>query len=106
MWINPKTASKQGIKDGDWIYIETKNGRILQKAFLTSDIDIRIIGVDSGWWFPETCPQNLYDWKKANINILTSDISPFDPELRTSNLRGIRCKIFKKEDDLTKPKKI
>jgi anaerobic selenocysteine-containing dehydrogenase len=106
VWINPKTASKQGIKDGDWIYIETKNGRILQKAFLTSDIDVRIIGVDYGWWFPETGPQNLYDWKKANINILTSDIPPFDPELRTSNLRGIRCKIFKKEEDLTKLKKI
>ena len=28
VWINPKTASKQEIKDGDWIYIETKNRNI------------------------------------------------------------------------------
>ena len=98
VWINPATASKQNIKDGDWIYIETKRGKILQKSLLTSDIDSRVIGVGYGWWFPETDPQNLYDWDKANINILTSHNPPFNPEMGTSNLRGIACRIFKKNN--------
>ncbi|MCD4676175.1 MAG: hypothetical protein K8S18_09300, partial [Desulfobacula sp.] len=97
VWINPATAAKYGIENKDWIYIETKRGRILQKALLTQDIDLRVIGVDYGWWFPETASQNLYDWNKANINILTSHTPLFSAEMGTSNLRGIGCRVFKKE---------
>lgn len=95
VWINPRTASKYGIKNDEWIYIETKKGKILQKTRLTEDIDHRVIGVDYGWWFPEKDPQQLYEWDKSNMNILTSCSPPYGPEMGTTNLRGVGCDIKK-----------
>ena len=75
-------------------YIETRRGRIRQKARLTDHIDPRVVGVDYAWWFPENGPEKLYGWEQANINILTDDNPPYGAELGTPNLRGILCKIY------------
>ena len=95
VWLHPDTAGKQGIADGDSVYIETKRGRIRQKALLTRDIDPRVVGVDYAWWFPENGPDKFYGWAEANLNILTDDSPPFGREMGTANLRGILCKIQK-----------
>lgn len=94
--INPQTAQGLGIKEGDWVYIETKRGRIKQKAHLSEDLDPRVVGLDYGWWFPEKGASGRYGWKESNVNILTDDESPFNPEMGSSNLRGILCKVYKK----------
>jgi anaerobic selenocysteine-containing dehydrogenase len=93
--IHPETADKLGIKEGDWVYIETKRGRIRQKAALTASIDPRIVGVDYGWWFPEKGVSELYGWSESNVNILTNDKPPFNREMGSSNLRGFLCKVYK-----------
>ncbi|MFC1593009.1 molybdopterin-dependent oxidoreductase [Candidatus Omnitrophota bacterium] len=93
--INTESANRLGIKEGDWVYIETKRGRIKQKAALTDSIDPRVVWADYGWWFPEKGTSELYGWAESNINILTDDRPPFGRELGTSNLRGILCKIYK-----------
>ena len=94
-FINPETAKKSGIADGDQIYIVTRRGRIRQRAALSSDIDPRVIVVDYGWWFPEDGPTDLYGWKESNINILTDDKPPYNREMGSSNLRGVPCKVYK-----------
>jgi anaerobic selenocysteine-containing dehydrogenase len=93
--INPETAQRLGIGDGDWVYIETKRGRIKQKANLATDIDPRVVGVDYAWWFPEKGASTLYSWAESNINILTDDKPPFSREMGSSNLRGFLCKVHK-----------
>ena len=93
--VHPETAGKLGIKEGDWVYIETKRGRIKQKAVLTTGIDPRVVGTDYAWWFPEKGVSGLYGWAESNINILTSDKPPFNREMGSSNLRGILCKVYK-----------
>jgi anaerobic selenocysteine-containing dehydrogenase len=95
VWIHPETAGKLGIKDGDRTYIETKRGKIVQEAKITSEIDPRVIGVDYAWWFPESGQEKLYGWEEANINILTNDGLPRGREMGTPNLRGILCKVYK-----------
>lgn len=94
-YIHPQTAQGLGIRDGDWVYIETRRGRIRQKASLTSDIDPRVVGVDYAWWFPEKGISSLYGWAESNINILTDDKPPYSREVGSSNLRGILCKLYK-----------
>ena len=96
-YLHPQTARQLQISDGDWVYIETRRGRIRQKANLTTDIDPRIVGVDYAWWFPEKGASDLYGWAEANINILTDDKPPFNHEMGSSNLRGILCKVYKQE---------
>ena len=93
--IHPETASKLRIKHGDWVHIETKRGRIKQKATLSTSIDPRVVGVDYAWWFPEKAASDLYGWAESNINILTDDRPPYSREIGSPNLRGILCKIYK-----------
>jgi len=93
--IHPETADKLGIKEGDRVYIETRRGRIRQKAYLTTGIDPRVVGVDYAWWFPEKGASSLYGWAESNINILTDDKPPFNRETGATNLRGILCKVYK-----------
>jgi anaerobic selenocysteine-containing dehydrogenase len=80
------------------VYIETKQGKIKQRAILSADIDPRVVIVDYAWWFPEDGATDLYGWAKSNINILTSNKSPFNREMGSVNLRGALCKVYKAPD--------
>ena len=93
--IHPQTAQDLGIAEGDWICIETRRGRIRQKARLTDAIDPRVVGVDYAWWFPERGPGELYGWAESNVNLLTDDQPPYNQEMGSTNLRGILCKVYK-----------
>lgn len=93
--ISPETARKLGVKDGDMVYIETKRGRIKQKAALTKGLDPRVVVVDYAWWFPEKGASELYGWDEANINILTDSDPPYNREIGSTNLRGIVCKVYR-----------
>ena len=93
--IHPITAQHLAIEDGDWVILETRRGKIKQKARLSEDIDPRVVGTDYGWWFPEKEASCLYEWSGSNINVLTDDEPPFSHEMGSSNLRGILCKVYK-----------
>ena len=92
--IHIETASKLGIEEGDGVYIETKRGRIKQKAALTSNIDRRVVILDYGWWFPEK-DSELHGWAESNLNILTDNKPPYAREIGSATLRGILCKVYK-----------
>lgn len=96
--IHPKTARRLGIRDGDSVYIETKRGRIRQQAVLKDGIDPRVVMLDYGWWFPEKGTSQLYGWDESNINILTDNKPPFNPQSGSSNLKGLCCKVYKAKE--------
>ena len=93
--IHPQTANGLGIRNCDWVYIETKRGRIKQKVVLTTNIDPRVVGVDYAWWFPERGASDSYGWAESNVNILTDDKPPYNREVGSTNLRGMLCKVYK-----------
>jgi anaerobic selenocysteine-containing dehydrogenase len=93
--IHPSTAEDLGIKEGDWVYVETKRGRIRQKATVTPIIHPRVVAVDYGWWFPERGPSELYGWAESNVNLLTEHNPPYGREMGATNLRGISCRVRK-----------
>lgn len=93
--IHPETATQLGINENDMVYIETKRGRIKQKAVLTDWLDPRVVVVDDAWWFPEKGPAELYGWAESNNNILTNNQPPYSREMGTTNLRGILCRVYK-----------
>jgi len=97
--IHTETAKELGIEDGDWVYIETRQGRIKQKATLTTGVDPRVVTVDYAWWFPEKGASELYGWKESNVNILTDRRLPFSPEAGSTNLRGISCKVYRSREE-------
>ena len=97
--INPTTAKKYGIEDGDWVAIENELGRAVEKAKLTETIDPRVIHCQHGWWFPEQDGEepNLFGVWKSSINSLI-------PNNKTgklgfgANYKSVIAKIYKVEN--------
>ena len=91
--MNPDTAKALGLKKGEWVYIETRNGRIQQKLVLDKYLDPKVIYASFGWWFPEES-SNLFEWDKSNVNILF-DTKSEEPATGTVEVRGIPCRVYK-----------
>ncbi|MBW2039922.1 MAG: molybdopterin-dependent oxidoreductase [Deltaproteobacteria bacterium] len=97
--IHPETAKKHGIKEGQWVYIESPRGRVKQRAKLNDGIDPRVIVAEHGWWFPEIKDPG-HGWDISNINILTDNShESMDPVMGATNLRVLLCNILPCEDE-------
>lgn len=92
--IHPETAARHGIKKGDWMWIETRRGRTRQRARVTTEIDPRVIAAQHGWWFPEDPAPDYGVWK-SNVNVLTDNTPPYDPQMGTYQLRALLCRVAK-----------
>jgi len=92
--IHPQAAKDCGIKDGEWIWIETRRGKIQQKAKVTNGIKPNVVNVQHGWWFPEDETPEHGVWK-SNANVLTSSEPPYDPAMGTYQLRAMLCKVYR-----------
>ncbi|HJX37392.1 MAG TPA: molybdopterin-dependent oxidoreductase [Anaerolineae bacterium] len=91
--IHPETARAHGIKEGQWVFIETARGRIKQRARLNAGVDPRVIVAEHGWWFPELKDPG-HGWDIANVNMLTdNDPAGYDPVMGSTNLRVLLCAI-------------
>lgn len=85
--INPTTAESLGIKDGDWVLIETPRGGIKRKARFFDGIHPKVVHMTHGWWYgyePE--------WKSVNVNILT-DNSDLDNIIGSEPLKCLLCRV-------------
>ncbi|PKN30174.1 MAG: hypothetical protein CVU64_04605 [Deltaproteobacteria bacterium HGW-Deltaproteobacteria-21] len=91
--INPDTAQKLELKEGEWVCIETEQGKIQQRLFLNGNLDPRVVMASFGWWFPEKSKEE-YGWRSSNINVLIKDGPDYDPSIGGITLRGIPCKIY------------
>lgn len=97
--IHPNTARKYGIRDGDWVWIETSRGRTKQLAKLTDIVPENIVNAEHGWWYPEIIGKEpLQRVLEPNINLVTDD-DPLSCNqiLGSWPLRTALCKIYKAE---------
>jgi anaerobic selenocysteine-containing dehydrogenase len=85
--IDGKTAASLGVKDGEWILVETRKGAARAKAKV-DDVKERVVVMEHGWWLPEDGT-----FLDHNINVLTSADPPFARETGTPLLRGVPCRI-------------
>ncbi|MEW6664521.1 MAG: molybdopterin-dependent oxidoreductase [Thermodesulfobacteriota bacterium] len=93
--IHPETARRNDIRQGDWVFIQTKRGRIRQKARISEAVDPRVVVADHAWWYPERNEKDLFGFKEANFNVLTDDGTPFNKEVGSFSIRGIACRIYR-----------
>jgi thiosulfate reductase/polysulfide reductase chain A len=101
MQINPKTAAALNIAQGDWVWIETRRGRIKQRADLTQAVHPRVVVAQRGWWYPERGAQEpeLGGCLESNANVLTSSDEEFcDPLGGSWANRGLLCRVYKAEE--------
>jgi len=95
--IHPETAEKLGIKEGDWVTIESRRGECKMKAKINAGIDPRVVHAPHSWWFPEKSGSEptLHGAWESNINILTDNEPPYDPGFGSTPTRGLLCRIKK-----------
>jgi len=101
MLIHTDTARGLNIRDGDWCWIETKRGRIRQKAKLSFSIDPRVVNVQASWWYPEMPGEEpfLHGVWESNANVLTpDDPETLDPLCGNWTTRGLMCKVYPSEE--------
>jgi len=89
--IHPDTAKGLGIRDGDWVQIETRRGSIKHKARFDEGLDPGVVSASHGWWY------GYKDgWKEVNINVLTES-EHYDPCVGSAPLKGLLCRVKKAE---------
>lgn len=71
-WVqmNPETAAKYGVTEGDWVEVYNMFGEGRFKAEITPVLKDGIINCAHGWWFPEQDGEepNLFGVFKSNFN--------------------------------------
>jgi anaerobic selenocysteine-containing dehydrogenase len=70
--VNPATAARLGIQEGQWVRLWSQFGECVQKAHVSPIVDEGTVHAEHGWWFPEEDGDapNLYGTFRSNINNL------------------------------------
>ncbi|NTW28865.1 MAG: molybdopterin-dependent oxidoreductase [Coriobacteriia bacterium] len=97
--MNDEWGKEQGFRDGDWVWVENKIGRIKHRAKLTPIVLSGMANVNSGWWFPEMDPHEdpMYGVWDVNPNLL-SELGQQGPTGFGADVKALLCKIYKCEE--------
>jgi anaerobic selenocysteine-containing dehydrogenase len=94
--LNPETAARYGIKNKEWMIVETPRGAIKVKARVTPNIVAGVVCVQHGWW--QACTElelpgySPYDSNGANPGTLIgADLT--DPISGSLPHRSYLCRI-------------
>ena len=96
--MHPDTAKARNISEGDWLFVESPQGRIKAKARLTKGIDPRVVHCPRPGW-RDSCEElglEGYGNVEANPNVLVG-AEPSDPQYGTPAMRSARCRLEKVE---------
>lgn len=72
--LHPDTAVARGIAPGDWVTIETPEGRVRARARLNESLEPRVVCGQHGWW--QACPAigapgyDAFSADGANFNLV------------------------------------
>jgi len=92
--IHPETAKKIGVEAGDWVWIESPRGRVMERTKINDGIHPQVIVAEHGWWFPEI-KEVGHGWQISNINLLTDNShASMDPAIGSTNLRNCLCNVY------------
>ena len=94
--INPETARKHGIGNGEWVWIENWMDRARFKAKVTPVVPEWMVMATHGWWFPEkeAAEPSLYGMWESNINQLIP-MHHHGKDGMGAPIKHSMCKIYK-----------
>lgn len=93
--MHPETAAAYGIEDGQWIWVESRRGKVRGKALVTTGMAKGAVHMER-FWNPEYLDTDTPSkaWTEMNVNILTKTDGRYSPEYGTYTLRGFQVKIY------------
>ena len=96
--LNPITAQKLGLEEGDWALISTPQGKIRQRVNISEEIHPQMVDSQHGWWFPERDQKlpELFGVFESNANMLCPDDPEFcSPEIGSWPHSALLCRVEK-----------
>jgi anaerobic selenocysteine-containing dehydrogenase len=99
--IHPETAKELGILEGEWVSLETSEGKIRVTAKLTDRVGPRTVCIQHGWW--QSCPElglpgyDPFSSEGANANLLYST-RHIDPISGSVPYKAYLCRVDKVPD--------
>lgn len=93
--MHPNTAEEYGIEDDEWIWVESRRGKIRGKALVTAGMAEGVVHMER-FWNPEylDTDEPSKAWTEMNVNMLTKTDGYMSPEFGTYTLRGFQVKIY------------
>jgi anaerobic selenocysteine-containing dehydrogenase len=94
--LHPATAEVRGITNGDWVAIETPEGRVRARARFNPTLDARVVVGEHGGW--QACAEigasghDPFGPDSAALNLLIGS-SALDPVSGTASHRSYLCEI-------------
>jgi thiosulfate reductase/polysulfide reductase chain A len=98
--IHPDTARETGVKEGDWVWLETpqvKGERVKFKARISEVVRPGVVHAPHGWWFPEK-PGPEHGCFESNVNVVLTGDPPREAICGSVRTRGTLCRIYKCTD--------
>ncbi len=95
--LNPKTAEKLGLNDGQWVWIEGVRGKCKRKLHVTPVVHEKIAMAPHAWWLPETegAAPNLYGIWDINVNqLIPSGYNNQTTGYGGAPIKTMLCKIY------------
>jgi anaerobic selenocysteine-containing dehydrogenase len=98
--IHPEAAAAVGVRDGEWVILETATGRVRLRARFKDSLHPQLVATAHGWW--QGCRElglpgyDPFGPEGANANLLVSN-DVIDPISGSVPHRSQRCRI-RKED--------
>ncbi|UCC73560.1 MAG: IscS subfamily cysteine desulfurase [Gemmatimonadota bacterium] len=90
--LNARDAETRGIEDGDWVWVESRRGRVRYRAKLSDDIIEGAIDANMGGGGP----LGPNEWRDCNVNDLT-DLNRYDPISGFPVYKALLCDVVKAE---------
>lgn len=96
--MNPATAARRGISEGEWVAIVSPKGRIRARAHLVATLADGVVAAQHGWW--QACPgldlpgYDPLSAAGANLNLIIGN-EEIDAVSGAPPHRSYRCEIEK-----------
>ena len=94
--LHPAAATERDVRDGDWVTVETPDGRVRARARLNDDLHPRVVCGRHGWW--QACPElgapgyDPFGPDGANLNLVIGNAA-IDPISGSVPHRAYVCEI-------------
>ncbi len=98
-FLSKKTAKKQGLREGDWVEVESTTGTVSMKVSVRDGMPNGRVRILHGWWKPELgrgLEAGLSGTMTYSDAQLTGDDPDyFDQEQGIPHFKGVPCKLTK-----------